>query len=205
MIGQETLRLIVPISRSFLLLNTIVLSTLSTTEDKTPEEDEDMANNHTDKTSSDTNNNPNKDWYNDVESNATEESSKCVVVWASVSVVGSVWACVVELLWSAFDAVEWTRSAMSLAPSFSTSLLHCFDLTSDDCSPLAEKGGAFLSNVSRPRNGARGLGDLRICEHELFAGGFDKLEVDCGDSVDELISYFDDLEVDGDDAEAVLG
>jgi uncharacterized membrane protein YgcG len=88
------------------------LAGLTTTESDAPEEDEDMANDHTDQTNSNTNHDSDEDWDEDVHHNTTEESTE-----AAVSVVVAIWS--VWAIWTmSMRTVMFTMVAVMFRSSF---------------------------------------------------------------------------------------
>ena len=84
---NEALSLVAALNNDLLLVNSDVLSLLTTAEECTPNEDCDVSGNHTDNAGCDTNRYADKNWDKDVQDNATNESTKGMLVVMSVRTV----------------------------------------------------------------------------------------------------------------------
>lgn len=197
---DEALGLIIfVLGESFFLLDFAVLTSLSAAEKDSPDEDNDVSNDHTNEAGSYTDNDANHNRNEDMENDAPEEAGK-----STMSVVVTVWAMRPLRTRASVAMRSHSRTmlrTMSTWAGLSSAPLNLRELISDNRSPFADHSRAFLVSVCGLRCGAlsRDGNYLDVPNHELSARCLEYLHQDSIDSIDERISYFEDFNIDVDE------
>ena len=121
MVVEEAFGLVIRVIGGSFLLDAVVLAALSATEEDSPDEDDEVSDNHSDKASGDSDNHANHDRNEDVENNASEEAGK-----ATMSVMMAVWA--VGTMRTRTSMAVWSHSRAVLGTVSTWTRLSCTSL-----------------------------------------------------------------------------
>lgn len=168
------------------------------TDELAPQADEKGADDHTEDRDADTSDDTNQDRQDDVRGELAEEQRPAVLA-VVVGHVARVLAVVVRVRVSSVSglaAAHHTRTAVHL---------HLLELGGDDGAPLANEGRALLLLLAHWARHGLGGGLLDLGDEELVLGRLDQVYADIGQPVDEHGPDLDDLQVDDDKVETLVG
>lgn len=164
-----------------------------------PRAHQDRTDHHTQNRDADAGDNTDQDRQDDVRGELAEEQGPAVLavvrhlVAADVMTVVVVGVCLSAV--ASLDA-HHARAAVHL---------HLLQLGGDDGAPLAEDGGALLLLLVHRGGGGLGCGLLDLGDKEVVPGRLDQVDTDVGKAVDEYGADLDNLEVDDDELETLVG
>lgn len=163
------------------------------TDELAPDTNHEGADNHADNGHADTSCNSHENRKDDV---------GCQLAEKQLPAIGLVEQAVVALVVVRLSVIGFSLGAAHHAGA--AVHLHLVELVGDDGLPLAQNGGALLVLLHR-RGYALGCGLLDFANQEVVVGGLDQVDSKVGKAVDEDRADFDDLQVNDNEVQSLVG